>query len=138
MAESFNCSLVTPEEKVLEEPVTYASIPAWDGQIGIAPGRAPLLVKLGVGVLRLHFPGGGDHKYLVQGGFAQMIGEDLTVLSTKAAPAEQFASADADSEYQQALAMPAVSDDEFQQRQDALQSARTKRVLARHVSSHGV
>ena len=49
--ESFKCSVVTPEKQILDDQVTYASIPAWDGQSGIAPGRAALLVRLGIGTM---------------------------------------------------------------------------------------
>ena len=50
---SFQCTVVTPEQQVLDETVTQAILPAHDGQIGILTDRAPLLVKLGVGPLRL-------------------------------------------------------------------------------------
>ena len=46
---SFQCTVVTPEQQVLDETVTQAILPAHDGQMGILTGRAPLLVKLGVG-----------------------------------------------------------------------------------------
>ncbi|HAI13510.1 MAG TPA: hypothetical protein DCM28_17515, partial [Phycisphaerales bacterium] len=51
MATSFQCTLVTPERQLVDQPVTYASIPAWDGLMGVEPQRAPLMIKLGAGAL---------------------------------------------------------------------------------------
>jgi F0F1-type ATP synthase epsilon subunit len=55
MAETktFRCSVVTPERVVLEAEARFAALPAHDGEIGILRDRAPLLVKLDVGRLRI-------------------------------------------------------------------------------------
>ena len=70
MAETLQCTLVTPSAQLLDEEITYASVPAWDGLIGIAPMRAPLLIKLEDGPLRLDFTQGGSRWFFVGGGFA--------------------------------------------------------------------
>ena len=54
---SFSCRIVTPSAAAFSGSVEYASIPAHDGQLGVADGRAPLLVKLGTGLLRLDTEG---------------------------------------------------------------------------------
>ncbi len=138
MADSFECSLVTPEEKVLEDTLVYASIPAWDGQVGIAPGRAALLVRLGIGTLRLDFAEGGTHYYLIEGGFAQMVGNVLTILSDGATPAENLIVGEADGAYEEALKKKAVGEQEVQERDAALQTAREKRRLSRLAEKRGV
>ena len=84
MADSFDCSLVTPEEAVFDEPVTYANVPAHDGLIGFLPNRAPLLAQLGEGVLEVRVRGGGTRRFELAGGFAQMNRNRLTLLSEKA------------------------------------------------------
>ena len=38
MAKTFRCSIVTPVASIFEGELTYASIPAWDGQLGMMPG----------------------------------------------------------------------------------------------------
>ncbi|MCC7146674.1 MAG: F0F1 ATP synthase subunit epsilon [Phycisphaeraceae bacterium] len=90
MAATFHCSLVTPEKQVLESEAVYASVPTWDGLVGIAPQRAPLLVKLGQGVLRLDLPEGPSRWYFLGGGFAQMKDNQLTLLAEKAVAAEEI------------------------------------------------
>ena len=89
MATPFKASLITPEAIVLETNVTGAKIPAFDGLVGILTHRAPLLAKLGTGVLTLDTAEGAQ-KFLVTGGYAQMKGEELTILTTEAIPAAQI------------------------------------------------
>ena len=52
-SEIFHCSVVTPERAVLECEAKFVALPAWDGEVGILRGRAPLLCKLGIGRLRI-------------------------------------------------------------------------------------
>lgn len=94
MAHTFHCSLVTPERQVLDDQLTYASVPMWDGLTGIAPQRAPLVGKLGDGVLRLDYPQGGSRYFFITGGFAQMKDNSLSLITSEATAAEQFSKAD--------------------------------------------
>lgn len=84
LARTFTASLVTPEKAILEAEVVYADVPAHDGQIGFLVDRAPIVFQLGAGVLRLEMPAGGDRKYRIDGGFAQMNRNRLTILCEKA------------------------------------------------------
>ena len=78
------CTVVTPAESVFDGEVTYASVPAFDGQFGVLPGQSPLVAKLGIGLLRLDLPGGAQRWYQVDGGFAQVTGEAVTILTERA------------------------------------------------------
>jgi len=89
MPTPFKASLITPEAIVLETSVTSAKIPAFDGLVGILTHRAPLLAKLSTGVLTLDTTA-GSQRFLVTGGYAQMKGEELTILTTEAIPAAQI------------------------------------------------
>ena len=105
---SFRCKLVTPSASLLDDQVTYASVPAWDGLMGFLPGRAPILAKLGCGELLLRFADsdkgpGGERSYVVDGGVVQMQGDTLTILAEYAAAAEQINPADADVELKTAM-----------------------------------
>ena len=88
MPEAFKASLITPEAIVLEAPVTAAQIPAFDGLVGVLSHRQPLLAKLGTGILRLDTTA-GSQRFLISGGYAQMKGEELTILTTEAIPTAQ-------------------------------------------------
>ncbi len=107
---TFLCKLVTPTAKLLDEPVTYASVPAWDGLFGVLPNRAPIVAKLGLGELKLDFPdkggphNGGSRSYLLEDGFVQMVENRLTVLAGKAIPVETLNLAEAQAELSAAIA----------------------------------
>ncbi len=88
MPAAFKASVITPEAIVLEASVTAAQVPAFDGLVGILHQRAPLLAKLGTGVLTLDTTA-GTQQFLVVGGYAQMKGDELTILTTEAIPAAQ-------------------------------------------------
>lgn len=87
--QTFHCSLVTPEKQVLQDEVTHASLPLWDGMAGFAPMRAPIVAKLGHGVLKLDFPQGGSRHFYISGGFVQMKDNKLSLMTTEAIPAEK-------------------------------------------------
>ena len=110
-SESFHCSVVTPERAVLECEAKFVALPAWDGEVGILKGRAPLLCKLGIGRLRIETPD-EKHVLFVDGGFAEMLGDQLTILTEDARVPEeldrQTASSDLD-----ALADTPPQDPEF-------------------------
>src|SRR5688572_17462884 len=87
---SFQCTVVTPEQQVLDETVTQCILPAHDGQIGILRNRAPLLVKLGIGPLRVDVAQGQRRSFFVDGGIAQMKGNRLTILTDNATPMSEI------------------------------------------------
>ena len=86
---AFQCTVVTPEQQAFDAAITQAIVPAHDGLIGILSGRAPLLVKLGTGPLRLDLVGGKSQVFQVSGGVAQMKDNRLTIVTGEAKAAEQ-------------------------------------------------
>ena len=51
MADKIQLEVVTPERRVLAEPVDMVTIPGLDGELGILPGHTPLISQLKTGVL---------------------------------------------------------------------------------------
>ena len=43
------CVIVTPERAVLDQPADFVALPLYDGELGVLPGRAPLIGRLGIG-----------------------------------------------------------------------------------------
>ncbi len=115
---TFRCKVVTPTSSLLDEDVTYASVPAWDGLFGVLPGRAPILARLGTGELRVAFPDaakagggeGGERSFLIDGGFVQMAGESLTILAERAIAAETLSETDAAAQVKTAEAKTVPAD----------------------------
>ena len=127
---SFQCVLVTPEQQVLDATVAQAIVPAHDGLVGILTGRAPILVKLGTGTLRVDLADGGRRYFFVDGGVAQMKDNRLTILSTDAAPADQIDPEAARAEYAEAEARNATDARAAKDRQHQMARARAKQAAA--------
>jgi len=127
--ETFHCSVITPERAVLETEATFVAFPAHDGEVGILPGRAPLLFKMGIGELRVESPE-GNHNFFVDGGFAQMVENRLTLLTEQAKTVGEIDRAAAERALAEARDMPMVSDAEFAARQRAVRRAETQIHLA--------
>jgi F-type H+-transporting ATPase subunit epsilon len=136
VADSFRCTLVTPERQVLDEPVTYASIPAWDGQIGIMHDRAPLLARLGTGLLRLD-ASGGTRWFAINGGFAQMKENQLSLVANEAVAADEVNRASADSALKAAEERTAVTDEEVARKERDIARARALIELSEHGATAG-
>jgi F-type H+-transporting ATPase subunit epsilon len=78
--------IVTPEATVLERKADFAALPLIDGEIGILPGHAPTIGRLGFGEMRVR-DGGTTLHYYIDGGFMQVAGDVVSVLTGRAIPA---------------------------------------------------
>lgn len=100
--------VVTPERAVLDEPAEMVILPMYDGELGVLPGRAPLIGRLGAGELRLK-TGGETKRYFVEAGFVQVRSNVVTVLTAKAMPAAEVTAAMAEAANTEAEALPATN-----------------------------
>jgi len=76
------CVVVTPEKAIFDEPAEMVILPMIDGELGVQPGHSALVGKLGKGELRLKL-GTETKKWQIEGGFAQVRGDVVTVLTTR-------------------------------------------------------
>ena len=128
---TFRCSVITPEAAVLEADVTSVVFPAHDGQIGILRDRAPLLCKLGIGELRADMPK-GSRRFFIDGGFAQVVHNNLIILTQEAVPAEKLDAETARTELADAIAVSAPTLETQEKRSRDQARARAKlRILSR-------
>ncbi len=132
--DTFHCSVITPERAVLETEATFVVFPAWDGEVGILHDRAPLLFKMGTGELRVEEADGKKVTLFVDGGFAQMVDNKLTLLTEQAKKIGEIDAAAAEKALAAARTMPMVTDAAFNARQHAVQSAQVQLHL---VAKHG-
>lgn len=130
LAETFRCTLVTPEQQVLDEQVEYVSLPGWDGQVGVMHNRAPLLVKLGDGPLRLDAPGKASQWFLVTGGFGQMKDNQLTLMTSRATPAAAITEEEAKAALKEAEAFVPQTEADFARKERDLVRARAMLAVA--------
>ncbi len=121
--------VVTPERTLLDEPVASLRFPLYDGDIGILPGRLPLIGRLGVGELHIT-AAAGETSYFVDGGFVQVIGPNVTLLTNRAVLASELSADEAEKQLTAALAKGAITDEEVTARFAEQQRARKMLALA--------
>ena len=85
--------IVSPDRLLLSQPVDMAVIPASEGDMGVLPGHAPVIVLLRGGVISIYEGGAVRQKLFVSGGFAEVTPERCTVLADEAVPVAELSRA---------------------------------------------
>src|SRR5690349_9945026 len=120
---TLQCIVVTPEATALDTPADFVALPLFDGEAGVAPGRAPLIGRLGYGELRVR-AGGNTRRFYVDGGFVQVADNVVSVLTNRAVPAEKLNAAAASDQLQTAIARHAAGKEEMAIRERQISQAR--------------
>src|SRR5262249_44673942 len=115
--------VVTPERAVMDQPADFVALPMFDGELGILPGRAPLIGRLGIGEMRVKR---GDRvtRLFVDGGFAQIRGDIVSVLTPHAQTAEEIKPDAVREALEAATATKASTPEQLAEREKAQQRAR--------------
>jgi F-type H+-transporting ATPase subunit epsilon len=130
--DELHCVVVTPERTLFDERVDFVALPLFDGEIGILPGRSPLIGRLGFGELRTRV-GDSIARYFVDGGFVQVRDNIVTVLTHRAIPGVKLRADAAMQELEKAQARVAKTDLQEAEKQKALARARAQIRLASKV-----
>jgi F-type H+-transporting ATPase subunit epsilon len=81
--------IITPERIVFDGPADGVVATAYDGQFGILPGHAPMMVVLGIGELRLR-EGERYDWFAIGEGFLHVLDDVVTVLTPLAEHAREI------------------------------------------------
>ena len=74
--------LVTPEKLVRSEEVHMVVVPGSEGEFGVLEGHAPFMSTIADGVVQVFRTAGGTPEAIrIQGGFAEVGANGLTVLA---------------------------------------------------------
>ena len=133
-AKQLQLILVTPEKTLLDEPVQALRFPLYDGQIGILPGRAPMVGRLGYGELNIT-SSAGTRSYYIDGGFVQVKGPVVSILTDRSMTADEIDSDEAEQQLQKAVAQVATNDVEFFAKARDQERARQMISMARNARS---
>lgn len=132
---TFRCSIVTPSQSILSADANYVSFEAWDGQRGVMAGASPFLASLGVGVAKVELADGASKTFIVDSGFAQMRGNELTLVADYAEDAAGINRAAAERDYAEVKAKAVetghTSAEERQKIERSQRLAATRIALAR-------
>ena len=129
-SDTFQCSVVTPEATILECPASFVAFPAHDGEMGVLFNRAPLVCKLGIGQLRVESPD-GDRVLYVDGGFAEVSDNRLTLLTEQARDPSDLDCAAADQALIEARAMKISDEASLDARTNSIKRAQVQIKLAK-------
>ena len=122
--------LVTPERTLFDRPVASVRVPLFDGSAGFYPGRAPLVGRLGIGELRLTEASGVVESYFIEGGFVQVKGAVVSVLTNAAMATSELSRKVALAKLDEANAALGKTDEEFAASSRRLEKARKMLALA--------
>jgi F-type H+-transporting ATPase subunit epsilon len=89
MADQIQLEIATPERQLVSEKVNEITVPAKNGYMGILPGHAPLVGMLGTGSLS-YLCGGTRRSLAIQGGFIEVLPEQVRILANLAERAEDI------------------------------------------------
>lgn len=89
MAEKIRLEVLTPERLVLSESVDEVVIPGLNGELGILPNHTALISQLKTGILT--YRSGSEKRLMhVSGGFAEVLPDQVSVMSDVAEKSEEI------------------------------------------------
>jgi F-type H+-transporting ATPase subunit epsilon len=83
MADKLSFALVSPERELFNGDVDHVVVPGVEGEFGVSPNHAPVMSVIKPGALRV-IDDGAERRIFVNGGFADVTPEGLTVLAEEA------------------------------------------------------
>jgi F-type H+-transporting ATPase subunit epsilon len=132
MSKLLHCIVVTPESTALEQDAEFVALPLYDGEIGIAPSHSPMIGRLGYGEMRIRSAGGATATYYIDGGFVQVADNVVSVLTSRALPANRINAGAAQDQLETASKRPANTPELAELRDRAIAQARAQIRIARH------
>ena len=83
MADKLNFALVSPERELFNGDVDHVVVPGAEGEFGVLPNHAPVMSVIKAGALRV-INDGAERRIFVNGGFADVTPDGLTILAEEA------------------------------------------------------
>ncbi len=90
MTDKITFDLVSPERLVLSEDAEMVTIPGSEGDMGVMAGHMPLITTLRPGTITVSGGPGGEERFFVSGGFAEVTDKKLTLLADEAVPMREL------------------------------------------------
>ncbi|MFK5954441.1 MAG: F0F1 ATP synthase subunit epsilon [Desulfobacterium sp.] len=84
MAENIFLEVVTPQKAVVSEEAQIVVAPGSEGEFGVLSGHTTFLTSLKVGTLRYKDASGKERYLFVNGGFAEVLPNKVTLLAESA------------------------------------------------------
>ena len=86
MAVTFDLSVLTPTQTLVDEPVQSIVVPGSEGYLGVLAHHAPLITALQPGTLSVRDASGNQREYHVSGGFFEVSNNRAILLADSIEP----------------------------------------------------
>ena len=102
MAEKVAFELVSPDQLLMSVEADAVAMPGMEGDFGVLPGHAPFISALRAGIITVE--GGSEDigQVYIEGGFAEVVADRLTVLAEEAVPVDDLDRANIEQRIQEA------------------------------------
>jgi F-type H+-transporting ATPase subunit epsilon len=84
LAQPFTFELVAPERLLVSEKVEWVVIPGVEGEMTVLVNHAPVMTSVKPGVVTVKPANGAEERYVVFGGFADVLPSGCTLLAESA------------------------------------------------------
>ncbi len=125
------CTVTTPEKTEIDVSVDSVTVPLYDGEMGILPGHAPLIGRLGFGLMKFKNAGQITSKY-VDGGFVQVSDDNVSILTDRLQDPAKLDLESISEELRVAFALPSDRPELAAIKSRAVERARKRKSIASH------
>ena len=94
MAAAYKFELVSPERLLVSETVESVVIPGTEGEMTVMADHAPVMTTVKPGIVVVKPVSGPEQKFVVFGGFADILPDVCTLLAEAALPAAEVSKDD--------------------------------------------
>ena len=108
--QSVELEIVSPDKLLLTRAVDMVVIPAYEGDLGVLPNHAPMIVLLRGGTVSIYAGTQVTDRLYVSGGFAEITPERCTVLADEAVPTAELSREEGERRLSEAEAAYAATD----------------------------
>ena len=96
MAEVFKFELVSPERLLVSDSVESVVIPGTEGEMTVMANHAPVMTTIKPGVVTVKPESGSEQRFVVFGGFADILPSGCTLLAEEAVSVQDLDRGDLD------------------------------------------
>lgn len=114
MSANIRLVVVTPERIVVDEDARIVMAPGSMGEFGVLNGHTPFLTSLNIGVMKYLDAAGSERLVFINGGFAEVLPDKVTILAETAERRREIDLARAKAAYERAMqrvSQPAMNQD---------------------------
>ena len=102
MAEKVAFELVSPDQLLMSVEADVVAMPGMEGDFGVLPGHAPFISALRAGIITVEGSSEGVGQVYIDGGFAEIVADRLTVLAEEAVAVDDMDRANIEQRIQEA------------------------------------